>query len=277
MRRRSLLALAGTVGIGVVGSVTDALPVFSVSSFAVSTEKAAPEHRWVLTVTERYAPDERESIDGEVVDLADLDAEMSSFLRAAVSDDDGMTQRAGRDELPDGLSTTLDRYEAVTGFPDTEDLCGFELWRRDPNRAPALAFDAELVDDRIAFGNPGRIELSVRNRSDERQSLFTGRHPPFGHQWAERTDTDRFVHLWHPDSPFGHLDPLATSISAVGMHHPVEPGQTQTQAYELRAGDRSLAVGEYEVTNELDYRPADAPWSAPYSRVEWRVGFELGR
>jgi hypothetical protein len=298
-RRRFLSLAGGVAGVGVVGSVTDALPVYrrsrpsasgldpeavhTVSDFEVSTEKAAPCHRWVLTVTDRHARSDRASIDGEVADAADLDPEVAAFLRAAATDDDGMTRRTGRDALPDGLRRALARYEAFAGLSETDSFLGFSLWRRHPDREPALRFDAELRDARVAVGNPGRIALSVTNRSDERQTMFTGPDPPFGHQWAERTDTDgdETVVLWQPDSPFAHLNPLSGGVALVAIDHPVAPNEVQTQRYELRAGDLSLTPGEYEATGEMHYRPSDesrgapATWGAPYSRVEWRVGFEV--
>ncbi len=57
-----------------------------------------------------------------------------------------------------------------------------------------------------------------------------------------------------------------------GIGTRIEPGETITRTYEIRAGTDGLAPGDYVIPETLTSRLAEEP---PSETIEWTVGFTL--
>lgn len=268
---------------------------YLVSGFDVSTTKTAPTERYYLRITHVYSSEavEREDGDPTVRDASEID---DPDLRAAVESilSEG---KLWREEIPDGLRELVERvdfftWEADTDPEDTASHWRIAVYRAHPERDPVVEFDADLVDDRVAPGDPGAIVFSLTNTGDRTQSVFSGTVPPFSVLWAERSDgedDDRAL-LWREYSEEGCVsfeeydgEPAVVACS-IGVGTDIEPGETIERQYELRSTfDRDVlsAVrfdepGEYAVTGAVQYHRT-GEGQGPSTAVEWEVAFEFER
>lgn len=275
--RRNFLKGLGVLGVGVVGTVSDAVPVYVVSEEDFETRKTRPFRQWTVRITRRYGDAEAAAveIDGEVATAADLRTPVAELVRSAAR-----SSRRGihRDVLPDGTRAAIDRYAgfAVSGDQGTEAV-SLALFRNHPHRPPRLVVDAELVDDRAGLGNPAAVELSVRNRGKRSRTIVTGVDPPFGDVYAEPRGGGRRVRLWPRGDPPWHLLPGSMGVPAVAVHEPIAAGERLRTRYRLPASDLDLAAGEYLLRGSTGSYPGDPDQRPrpPGELVEWSLRFRI--
>jgi hypothetical protein len=314
MRRRTVLAsvgsalLAGCLGSRSTGrspsTTTDGLTTttpthgtvrgsdgFAVSEFDVSTTKLAPPKRYYLRITEVYSTDavDREAGEQTVRDVSEIDdPELKETVETILSD--GKVWREG---IPQGLRELTERVDFFTweANPDPDATAthwGIRVYRAHPERNPVVEFAAELVDDRVAPGDPGAIAFSVTNTGDRTQAVFSGTVPPFSVLWAEAPGGNDRALLWRDYAEeggvsFGERDGESVLVTYdVGVTTPIAPGETVEKRYELRPGfDRDAltgygfdAPGRYVVAETLNYH-RHRESQGPSTEVDWSVEFEL--
>ena len=314
MRRRTVLAsvgsalLAGCLGSRPAGrspsTTTDGLTTttpthstarasdgFTVSEFDVSRTKVEPPKRYYLRITDVYSTDavERESGDPTVRDVSEIDdSELGATVEEILSEG-----KLWHEEIPDGLRELTERvdfftWEANTDPDATATHWGVRVYRAHPGRNPVVEFAAELVDDRVAPGEPGVIAFSLTNTGDRTQAVFSGTVPPFSVLWAEAPDGNERALLWRDYAEeggvsFGERDGESVMVTYdVGVTTPIAPGKTVEKQYELHPGfDRDAltgfgfdAPGRYVVAETLNYH-RHRESQGPSTEVDWSVEFEL--
>lgn len=313
MHRRTILAAAGSgllAGCLSSSSSDDAPPTddagttngspsrtersgdtFTVADFEVSTTKTAPTARYYLRITHTYSTDavEREDGDQTIRDVSEIE---DPALRAAIEGvlSDG---KLWREEIPEGLRALTERVDFFTwdANTDPEDtathwrIAVYDAW---PGRDPVVEFDAELVDEHVAPGDPGEIAFSLTNTSGEPQTVFSGTVPPFSILWAEASGDDTAALLWRNYTAEGcvgfddHGGEATMYTCDIGVNTTIDPNETIEKRYELRSGfgrdaldgDGFAAADHYTVAETLSYhRGADS--QGPSTRVDWTVEFDL--
>jgi hypothetical protein len=114
----------------------------------------------------------------------------------------------------------------------------------------------------------------VTNRSDEERVILSGPSPPLSVLWAEADSDDRSFLLWGEYASSGHISfrDGELEVNSVGIGTRIEPGETITRTYEIRAGTDGGAPGDYVISETLTSRLAEEP---PSEAIEWTVGFTL--
>lgn len=293
MQRRALLATIPTA-LSVVGCIstpstgpdttttatsgTDA--AFTVTDFAVESEKVEPTYRYLVRITKVYSAEAvaDEPGDQTVVDVADVsDADVRALLKRVLSEGE-----VRRDSVPDGLRETTERvdfftWEATTDPDDTASHWAIEVFEADPDAPPELEFDAELTDDTVSTDDPGTVTFSVENVGDARQEIFSGTVPPFGLVWANGPGDDRYL-LWRDYTTEGCVtfdDEGRVVVCDIGKITPIAPGEIIDRAYEIRLENpvgAPLRSGDYVVSETLGYEQEP---QGPRTAVEWRVSFRV--
>lgn len=313
MRRRTVLATLGTTLLaGCVSGPADedASPTgtptgstasppstadengYAVTEFDVSTTKVAPTEPYYLRTTKSYSAEAVADEPGEqtVVDVADVaDPDLRATVKAVLSEG-----KVWRDEIPDGLESLVQRvdfftWEARSGPEATWTHWAIAVYRAHPERDPVLAFDAELVDDRVAPADPGAVSFSVTNEGDRPQTVFSGTVPPFSVLWADAPADGRSL-LWRDYTEEGcvnfvdHDGETAMVTCSIGVSTEIAPGETVTRRYELPETYDEPALpdagfdapGRYVVDETLEYHRAGAS-QGPSTQVDWRVAMSLER
>ncbi|WP_267642759.1 hypothetical protein [Haloarchaeobius amylolyticus] len=264
---------------------------FTVSEFDLATTKVGPTKPYYLRITAVYSAEavEREEGDQTVMDVSEIEnPEHRAVVKEILSEG-----KLWREAVPDGLQALTERvdfftWEANTDSDDTASHWGVAVYQADPDGDPALQFDAELVDDHLAPGDPGVIAFSLTNTGDQTQSVFSGTVPPFSVLFADGPRDDQRALLWRDYTEegcvsFAEVDGEATLMTcSIGISTPVEPGETIEKEYELRPAFehdalRELAFdapGRYTVAETLSYE-RDGVGQGPSTEVDWRVEFEL--
>lgn len=253
---------------------------FRVTDFTVSTEKVVPEKPYFVRVTSHFSAEavERESGPQQVRDVGDVEnPAVREVLEAVLREGE-----VWRDEIPDGLrelTEAVDFFTWAAGTdPDrTHTHWGVAVYDAHPDRQPVVEFDATLVDDAVAPGDPATVAFSLTNVGDHRQEVFGGTVAPFGVLRAER-DGGR-VPLWRDYEREGGVSVTADGlvVDSVGVLTPIEPGETIEKEYDLRlstpVGDE-LAADDYVASGTLSYHRDGQP-QGPSTEVEWAVEFSV--
>lgn len=300
MRRRALLAaLASGAAASAAGCVRapgsrppvpdpDADAALAVTDFDVTTEKVAPDYRWLVRITGVYSTDAvgRHFTDPVVVDVADIDdPEIRDAVERTLRDGEYRTN-----SIPDGLRDFVARTDLVTWAANTAADATATHWSlgvfdADPGSSPAVQFDARVTDSGVSADDPAAIEFSLTNVGGETYAVFSGTVPPFSLLNATRpsdlgSESPTDFLLWNDryadDECVGIQDDRLV-VCAIGVRTPIEPGETITREYAIdpaKPRTRSLGPGDWTISDTLTYhREGEA--QGPSTEVEWRVDFTL--
>lgn len=156
------------------------------------------------------------------------------------------------------------------------------LHRVDPDKPPALEFDASLIDGHVSDGSPGVIELTLTNTSATTQEIFSGTVPPFGMIFAEAVDSNDEFLLWRKYEEEGCITfgfrgwsrcniGIITELQAdeiLSRRYKVLPSSTSHQPrYTVPPGPNT-----YQFTDTLTYNEGRG---APNSELTYEVEFDL--
>lgn len=252
------------------------------------TESASvdrPSVRYVLEPSAFFSGDaveRKEERTGEAQVVADISEIGDEDVRDAIE----TAIRTGEwrsNALPDGLVETVERVDFFTGVSEGETYThvGVTLHRLRPDRPPAVAFSATVVDGVVSAESPGEIELALTNRSSTTQSVFSGTVPPFGMVFAESDDgSDEFL-LWRNYEREGciRFSDGNWIRCDIGKITELEPCETIARRYEVLPSttDRHPEYtvppgpGTYRIADSLSYYEERG---APESKLSFEV--ELG-
>ncbi|PSP88208.1 hypothetical protein BRC90_07990 [Halobacteriales archaeon QS_4_69_34] len=117
------------------------------------------------------------------------------------------------------------------------------------NTGEGLEFDSSIADARASLGDPATFEFSVTNTANETLFIRAAFAPPFGvlvaipaGQTSQGGDITvllgrNLYNLSYQNGDFSAPDP--------GSITPIEPGETLTKQYDLRADEPNLTTGLY--------------------------------
>lgn len=146
----------------------------------------------------------------------------------------------------------------------------------DADDEDALDDLVEEVWDDYRPDDGARFELTLENTSEESVSVFSGAPAPFGVLYAERTKTDadddggrRLV--WsetYVEDGHVNVGPYGLMVNDIGLNTEFEPGETETESYEV-----GYAPGEYRVEETVSVSRGrrgvgdEESWTYPYTVV----------
>lgn len=259
-----------------------------IADLSVTTSTDQPDSRYVLKTVAFYSADaverERASSDEPVVvrDVSSIDdPNVRSVIEQALRTD----QWRG-DSIPEGLSEVVDEVDFFTGVPsgETHTHVGLKLYRLDPDRPPALEFDATVSDEWVAEADPAALEYRLVNTGQETQEIFSGTVPPFGLVRAERSDGSGSILLWRDYEEEGCVSftDRGVVVCGIGVKIPIEPDDSISRRYEVLPSTTSLhpdhtappGVGWYRWRDNLSYTPGHME---PGSTISMETAFELRR
>ena len=124
-----------------------------------------------------------------------------------------------------------------------------------------LAFDASLVDQYVATGDPAVLQFSIHNTSDQRRAIFAGTVPPFGVPFASAVDDDEQFVLWHDyDSADGCVSFRDGEITYcdIGTVTTLAPDERLTRRYQILSKTTTIHPRHTAYPEEGRYRVADS-------------------
>lgn len=293
MRRRTLLAgLGAGLTAGCLGRVgyrgrppSNGDTAYRIVDLETTTSTERPSVRYVLEPSAFYSEDaveRKREREGEVrvTDVSTLDPAVREAVEAAIRDGEWRAN-----DLPDGLAEAVERYDFFTGASSgTHTHVGVELYRFDPDAPPAVVFEAAVVDDRTAPGDPGALEFALRNVGDEPREVFSGTVPPFGVVFAEAAGGDGRFLLWRDYEEEGCVGFSDDGIvqCAVGKLTELRPGERIARRYGVLHDStdvrpehtRPPGPGAYRVADRVDH---SRQHGAPGSTLSFEVRFALER
>lgn len=248
---------------------------YTISNFTVTTTTVMPTHSYHLRPSAYYSAEAvgDEFTNPTIVDIPTIEnPEHRETLQTILEEGEIWT-----DDIPTGLAELIEETDFFTWESGTNDIwthIGVVLYRRSPDTPSALAITAELKNERVTPESPGVIEFRVTNRSDEERVIMSGPSPPLSVLWAEADSDDRSFLLWGEYASSGHISfrDGELEVNSVGIGTRIEPGETITRTYEIRAGTDGVAPGDYVVSETLTSRLAEEP---PSEAIEWTVSFSL--
>lgn len=267
-------------------STTAADGEYRLADLSASTSVDRPSVRYVLEPSAFYSGDavEREAEEtGEeqvVRDVSELEDDVRTAVETAVRTGDWRS-----DSLPNGLADTVQRVDFFTGVAQggTYTHVGLTLYRFQPDRPPAVAFSARIVDEVVSQGSPGVVEFELTNRRNTTQYVFSGTVPPFGMLFAESAESDDRFLLWRAYEDEGCIrftDDGWLSCD-IGEVTELEPCESVSRRYQVLPSDTSHypestvppGPGTYRVADSIDYYEERG---APESRLAFEVDLILG-
>lgn len=259
---------------------------FRLTGLVTSTDTDRPEVRYVLEPSAFYSADavrRKEERTGEEQVVRDVAAVEDDRARDAIE----TAIRRGEwrsNELPDGLSGTVDRVDFFTGVSrdGTYTHVGLTLHHLRPDRPPAVAFDARVVDGVVSSESPGAVEFELRNRSRTTQLVSSGTVPPFGMVFAEAVDEPERFLLWreYEDEGCIRFTDDGWTRCDIGITTELEPCARLTRRYEVlptETGTRPEYTappgpGTYRIYDSANYNEAPG---APGSTLSFEVEFTI--
>jgi hypothetical protein len=188
------------------------------------------------------------------------------------------------DSLPDGLAETVAEVDFFTGLREgrTHTHVGLTLHRIRTDGPPGLAFDARVVDDVVAPGSPGAIDLELRNQLRTTQTIFSGTVPPFGMLFANAADDPERFLLWRDYVEEGCIEFTDDGYLQcdIGVNTDLRPCERLTRRYEVlpTGTDRRPeytappGAGTYRIHDSVDYYEERGQ---PASTLSFEVAFTL--
>lgn len=161
-----------------------------------------------------------------------------------------------------------------------------------------LVFEATIIDELATRDDPAVIALAVTNTGTEPMVLENGPYAPFGVPIADANDTvepDTFkqqiralatggipqtFHLWRDEYETGNKvtvkNGYASGFGMVQAAATLQPGETITREFQIRAWDRGVDPGHYTVAQNQTAYPAGAGGSSEeWTTVRWQVTFQI--
>jgi hypothetical protein len=270
MDRRTFI-VAGAVSFGgILGSATDLLPAFRLTSIESTVETDPAGAPWLLipqNCSSKSCTSDKE------ISLGELEPSVRDTFRRSVE-----RGAVGFDQLPNTVRSVLKQYDRISGFEGRQSVRRFELNRTPLGLFPHLSVTTELVDSDISMANPGRIKVIVCNETDEPIAVPREADPPFGPQRARGDESESAFSLWAPDDLPYQLLPFSRGAPSGVQVGDLEPGENLSQTFEIRATDLDVDRGTYVVHDSLSYALSggklavlDTQW-----RLNWKMTFEIG-
>lgn len=269
MDRRGFLASGAVSFGGVLGSATDLLPVFRLTSIESTVETDPAGAPWLLipqNCSSTSCTSEKE------ISLGELEPSVRDTFRRSVE-----RGAVGFNQSPNTVRSVLKQYGKVSGFEGEQSVRGFELNRTPLGPFPHLNVTTESVDSDVSVMNPGRIKLIVRNETDEPIAVPREAYPPFGPQRAHGGESESAFSLWAPDDLPYQLLPFSRGAPSGVQVGDLEPGENLSQTFEIRATDLNVDRGTYVIRDSLSYALSggksavlDTRW-----RLNWKMTFEI--
>lgn len=145
----------------------------------------------------------------------------------------------------------------------------------------ALNFDTAVKDWFVTPGDPGTLELGLRNRNSTSVTIPSGSVPPFEMIYADKTDGQGEFILWRPYTSDGCYHRMNEGwISCdIGVLTDIEPCQRLTRTYDILPSTTETypedtvppALGDYQFGGTLRYKTDDGE----DNQLSYRVAFTL--
>ena len=247
---------------------------YRVTDLSTSADTERPPEQYILHITNIVSPEEIEYDDGfsgeepVVVHVADIENEsIRDPIETAILDAGWQS----RTEPSADLVSFVKRADVFVIESDQRRETHFELELYHLTPTPALAYDAEIIDETVQPGSPAILEFTLTNTSDVEMQVGEKNVGPFGVLWARQTTGTAQFLLWKDYDQESCVSVREDGVERCLSEPLMQLGPTETVSYQYEIlpettdhhPDRTAPPepGTYSIGGEIRYE--DVTYAPP--------------